>query len=79
MIGAVAGRRFIASVETIFEPERHGIDAQLCRDDIHLRFAGPDGLRDAQAAKRTAAQFVRVDQRRCDPKVGNLIRSNAVF
>ena len=35
----------------------HRIDAEFLRNHIHLRFAGPDRFRDAEAAKRAAAQF----------------------
>ncbi len=79
MIGAVTGRSFVAGVETILEPQRHRIDAELCCDHIHLRFAGPDSLGNTEAAKRATAQFVCIDQGRSHPKVGNLVRSDAVF
>ncbi len=41
MVGAIAGRSYVTGIETIFQPERDRIDAELLRNDIHLRFAGP--------------------------------------
>ena len=61
MVGAIAGRSYVAGIEAIFQPERDRIDAELLRNDIHLRFAGPYRFRYAEAAKRAAAQFVGID------------------
>ena len=41
MVGAIAGRSYVADIETIFQPKRDRIDTELLRNDIHLRFAGP--------------------------------------
>ena len=61
MVGAIAGRSYVAGIKAIFQPKRDRIDAELLRNDIHLRFAGPHRFGYAEAAKRAAAQFVGID------------------
>jgi hypothetical protein len=69
----LAGGQGVARPEGVQEPELDRVDPERRGELVHLRLGGETGLHRPEAAHRPAGRVVRVDARRLDQRIRDLV------
>jgi hypothetical protein len=67
-------RQHVAGLERVQQAQLDRVDVQRGSELVHLRLGGEARLYGAEAAHRPARRIVRVDRRRVDERIRNLVR-----